>query len=82
MTKAERLRRKKHFPANGNKLIEQILAASNGGQSPVNQRTIGAIIRGERGDKHGVIEIFTQITDNVKRNKERAIKELSSQLSI
>ena len=79
MTRTEILKRMQHFPKRGSAQIHQILTSVNG-QSPVNEKTIGAILRKERGDKHGVLEIFRQITDEIKRKKEEATKELSKQL--
>jgi hypothetical protein len=80
MTSVERKERMLHFPKDGNELIVQILAKSHG-ESPLKAKTVGAILRGERTDNHGVIDIFISMTDTIKRRKEQAIEQALNQES-
>lgn len=80
MTKAERKKRLKYLPG-GIKFLEESLADMNGGVSPIRVRAIGMILRGERGDGHGVIELFKEITTAEKERRERVAKEFAKELT-
>jgi len=78
MEQKERKERMIYFPKDGKNKIVRVLMASHDGVSPVNERTVGAILRGERGDRHGVIDIFRSITDDIRQRTEDALKELKT----
>ena len=80
MTLTERKKRMQNFPKNGKYRIYLVLKEANSGIAPINEKTIGCVLRGERGDNHGVIDLFRQITDDVQSRKTAAAKLLSTEL--
>jgi hypothetical protein len=81
MTKSEIAKRKQYLPKGGCRLLEDLLTNRNGGKTVIKQRTIAAILRKERKDKHGVLELFKEVTDLEKKKREKAAKEIAKQLA-
>lgn len=81
MTKAEIEKRKQYLPKGGCRLLEELLTNRNGGSVVVRQRTIAAILRKERKDRHGVLELFREVTDLEKKKRQRAAKEMAKKLA-
>ena len=79
MTKADRNRRKTYLPG-GMKGLEDLLTKANGGVVLIKERAIAMIINGERGDRHGVLELFKEVTDKEKKRREEQAKELAKEL--
>lgn len=79
MTQAERNKRKSYLP-NGMKGLEELLAKANGGNVLIKERAIAMIINGKRGDKHGVLELFKEVTDAEMKRRQEQAKELAKQL--
>lgn len=78
-TTADYLRRKNLLPGGIGSLVE-LLAKANGGVSPLNKSAIGMVLRGERGDYHGVQELFIAVTNKEQKRRDEQAKELAKQL--
>jgi hypothetical protein len=81
MTKSEIERRKQYLPKGGCRFLEDLLTNRNGGKTVIKQRGIAAILRKERKDNHGVLELFKEVTDLEKKKREKAAKEIAKQLA-
>ena len=80
MTKSEINRRKKYLKG-GYRQLEDMLRDANNGKTVLKASAIGAVLRGERTDNHGVFELFKAVTDAEKKRREKAAKEQAKKLA-
>ncbi len=65
----------------GYRQLEQMLRDANGGKTVIKANAIGSVLRRERGDNHGVFELFKAVTDTEKKRREKAAKEQAKKLA-
>ena len=64
----------------GYRQLEELLKKVNGGRTVIKASMIGAVLRRERRDMHGVLELFKEVTDAEMKRRQEQAKELAKQL--
>ena len=61
--------------------MEELLRNRNGGKTLIKQRAIGMVVNGKRRDRHGVLELFKELTDLEKEKRQEAAKKIAKDLA-